>query len=79
MDTRAGEHKVCYRLRGAAQWEEAPCACGSGCLQGLEDQQDYEFYVLRTADGTASAIRLVRTGAVPGVIVNYLHPEDDVY
>ena len=79
VDTRAGEHKVCYRLRGAAQWEEAPCACGSGCLQGLEDQQDYEFYVLRTADGTASAVRLVRTGAVPGVIVNYLHPEDDVY
>ncbi len=55
-------------------------------LTGLAPDTDYEFFVER-ADGSArSALRLARTGAVPaapdgtmGSIVNYLHPEDEVY
>ncbi len=43
-----------------------------------EDERDFEVYVER-ADGTRSSVRLVRTGYVPGTVINYLHPEDDEY
>lgn len=79
VDCRGGAHTVRYRPRGEGPWMEAPCRGESGVLRGLVDRQDYEFCVVRAADGTASLTRLVRTGAVPGVVVNYLHPEDDAY
>ncbi len=55
-------------------------------VEGLDENTDYEFTVSRL-DGTgACAPRYVRTGEVPGgrqgepgSIVNYLHPNDDVY
>ena len=46
-------------------------------IKGLEDECDYEIHV-SCAEGE-SCTRLFRTGFVPGTVVNYLHPEDDVY
>ena len=47
-------------------------------VSGLDDCTDYEFFV--TAGNKKSRTRLARTGFVPGdSVVNYLHPEDDVY
>lgn len=50
----------------------------SGRVEGLEDGTDYCFRVERE-DGASSSERLVRTGEVPGTVVNYLHPEDTEY
>ncbi|MBE7045758.1 MAG: hypothetical protein E7397_09525 [Ruminococcaceae bacterium] len=43
----------------------------------LKTETDYEFYV--TAGETRSRIRLARPGEVVGMVVNYLHPEDEAY
>ena len=48
-------------------------------IDGLVDEQDYEFCLARVGQRAESAVRLVRTGQAPGTIVNYLHPEDEVY
>lgn len=53
-------------------------------LCDLEDGVDYRLRVLqrRTSSGDVvaeSATRLVRPGHVPGVVVNYIHPEDYTY
>ena len=46
-------------------------------VDNLECDTDYEFSV--TCGKYYSKTRLARTGKVPGVIVNYLHPDDDYY
>jgi hypothetical protein len=49
-------------------------------VDGLESDQEYEFFVCRTEDEShASALRLVRTGFYPDLMVNYCHPQDDHY
>ncbi len=50
----------------------------SHTLEGLAPDTDYAFRVVRD-DGVSSTERLVRTGAVPGIVVNYLHPDDPEY
>ena len=46
-------------------------------VTGLDDPADYEFYV---AEGEKkSRVRLVRTGASFGSVINYLHPDDTQY
>lgn len=66
-----------YRSPGA--WQQQDLCADEHAISGLECDQDYEFAVARK-DGTGeSHLRLVRTGFVPGTIVNYLHPEDTVY
>ena len=46
-------------------------------IKGLCDDTDYEFYV---CDGDKkSRVRLARTGAPIGSVVNYLHPDDKAY
>ncbi len=50
------------------------CSCE---LTGLKNDAEYRCRV-ETKTG-ASRERLFRTGAVPGTIVNYLHPEDEAY
>ena len=43
----------------------------------LDDVTDYEFYVQSGAE--KSRVRLARTGASVGIVVNYLHPDDEAY
>lgn len=78
-------HTVCYRTRETEQQPAGDwislhvenAACGQLCR--LKPKTDYEFYVERDCDGARSEIRLARTGAVPGRVVNYLHPDDRAY
>jgi hypothetical protein len=49
-----------------------------GKVDCLEAGKDYAFRVERD-DGVSSTERLVRTGEVPGIVVNYLHPDDPEY
>ena len=65
--------KVCFRLRGEEKWNEIQGTMGSCRIEGLEPGSDYE---LKVGDGN---VRLARTGNYPGTVVNYVHPEDDVY
>ena len=73
-----GEYSVFFRKRGEGEFALAgkTCECGY-TLAGLEDETDYEFFV-RSEKGE-SRTRLARTGAVPGTVVNYLHPDDEAY
>jgi len=49
-------------------------------ISNLECNSEYEFYVARVNDlDKKSSTRLAKTGFVPGTVVNYLHPEDDIY
>ena len=75
----ADTYTVVWKQRGACCWEgSAVTAKSSYVIEGLEDLRDYELQVLW--QDKKSRVRLARTGAVPGdVVVNYLHPEDDVY
>lgn len=46
-------------------------------ITGLCPDTDYEFFV--EADGKKSRIRLARCGKIMGTVINYLHPDDEVY
>ena len=74
-------HTLFYRERNTgADFTALPLEnddCGH--IVGLRFHTDYEFYVVRDCDGASSEVRLARTGAVAGRVVNYLHPEDDAY
>jgi hypothetical protein len=46
-------------------------------IAGLKPDADYELTVL--SGNQKSRVRLARTGFVPGTVVNYVHPQDQVY
>ncbi len=73
-------HKLLYRVYGMyGDWTEVSLSGDTACVNDLIDEQDYEIKIVR-CDGTGeSGIRLVRTGFVPGTVVNYLHPDDKNY
>ncbi len=80
-------HVVRYREMGSNLEEKVlPPGETTFRVENLKENTDYEFTVERT-DGTSSGrLRYVKTGEVPGGrqgepggIVNYLHPNDDVY
>ena len=72
------EFSVFYRKRNEGEF----VLCGKTTatefdITGLCDDTDYEFYV--ECGEKKSRIRLARTGKPLGTVVNYLHPDDDVY
>ncbi|MBE6929967.1 MAG: exo-alpha-sialidase [Ruminococcaceae bacterium] len=72
------EYAIYYRKRDEGAFVLSGTVTGSGWdITGLEDVTDYELYV-QTGE-KKSRVRLARTGLVPGTVVNYLHPDDDVY
>ncbi|MBQ7916590.1 MAG: hypothetical protein IJ315_07365 [Firmicutes bacterium] len=74
----AEEYTVYVRRRGEASFVAAGTVLGCEYdITDLEDGTDYEFYV--TLGDKKSRVRLARTGAAVGTVVNYLHPEDPVY
>lgn len=73
----AEEILLFWSERGAGRWESRPVRCGTVVLDGLRNETEYELYV--QAGERRSAVRLVKTGTVPGVAVNYLHPQDPAY
>ncbi len=74
----AGEAEVYARKRECGEF----ALCGKTDkrefdILNLETDTDYEFYV-KSGD-KKSRIRLARCGEHVGIIVNYLHPDDNVY
>lgn len=51
-------------------------------VEDLRSGEDYEIRLRAIAEGMAevvSPVRLFRPGQVPGIVVNYIHPEDYTY
>ncbi len=67
-----------YRPRGSKAWLRQPAEGSTLLLTGLVDDTDYELCI-EADSGVQSEIRLAKTGFVPGVVVNYIHPEDETY
>ena len=69
---------VFLRKRGEGDFAAVGSMTGKTfTLTDLDDLADYEFYV---AEGEKkSRVRLVRTGASFGSVINYLHPDDTQY
>ena len=78
LDIGAARYDVYYRRRGALDFISFGSVCGTSCdITGLEEKEDYEFYV--SAGAQRSRIRLARCGESVGTVVNYLHPDDQAY
>lgn len=73
-----GVHFAQVRRRGEEGWTRLPLAAPAAAIPGLLPGTDYELCVVR-GDGVSSGVRLARTGAYPGTVVNYLHPDDEAY
>ena len=67
--------RAVYGRRGEAPLSSVPLSGGSCEICGLGPDTDHEITVV-APDGRRSAVRLARTGYVPGTVVNYLHPDD---
>ena len=72
------EYSVYCRVRGEGEFSLCGVTSGSRFdIAGLSDKTDYEFYV--ESNNKKSRVRLARTGKIDGVVVNYLHPDDNAY
>lgn len=73
-------HILLWRVRDTGEFNVRPVTRGTIKIDGLPADTEYELYIARTDDFSArSSTRLVRTGFVPGNVINYLHPEDISY
>ena len=75
----ATQYTVKYRLRGEGDFLEAGRTANCAFdLAVSETERDYEFYT-ESDNGRSSRVRLARTGKSVGTVINYLHPDDEVY
>lgn len=77
-DANNSTYSIVWHLRDSDDIHTMPIDSFSGNISGLENNTDYAFRIVRE-DGVSSTERLVRTGDVPGIVVNYLHPDDSEY
>lgn len=69
---------ICYRAKGSTECWNVDTVNEAHCeICGLSENKDYEFFV--ASKTLKSPVGYVRTGFVPGTVVNYLHPEDRKY
>ena len=78
LENNGESFEIYFRIRNEGEF----ILCGSTAksefdITGLTENTDYEFYV-RSGD-KKSRIRLARCGKSVGTVVNYLHPDDEVY
>lgn len=78
MAPEPAAYRLIWRLRDSEETQSMRLDGFSGVVDGLAPETDYAFRVERS-DGISSTERLVRTGEVPGIVVNYLHPDDPEY
>lgn len=71
-------YSIFYRERNKGEFVHFKDTNETECdILNLKKDTDYEFYV--TAGDKKSRIRLARCNKSVGVVVNYLHPEDEAY
>jgi len=71
-------YHLCVKEREGAWQQEYALTEKQFSITGLKENTDYEVYIA-SESGVKSKFRLVRTGFTPGVMINYLHPEDQTY
>lgn len=72
------EYSVLYRIRGEDDFRLAGKTVKTEFdIINLKQNTDYAFFV--STEHEKSAVRLARTGAAVGEVVNYLHPDDEIY
>ena len=75
-----GTHTLYYRLRGSEdEWVSLPLEEKMVTVTGVDNLVDYEFYIERDDKSAASKTRLVNCCDAPGVVINYIHPDDNYY
>ncbi len=72
-----GEYTVYYSVREVNDWKSFKSSEKKLIIDSLEDETDYKVYI--ETKNSRSKQRLFRTGFAPGIVVNYLHPEDEIY
>ena len=72
-----GEYTVYYKKISDVNYISFTVENNTAEITELEELCDYEFYI--TNSNNKSKVRLFRTGYVPGIVVNYLHPNDRYY
>ncbi len=72
------EHILYWQHISRKDWEKIPVSSHMVRVDGLKENEEYRFFIA-AADGKSSQVRLVRTGRVPGVTVNYIHPRETQY
>lgn len=76
----AEPYMVFFGVRGSGKYSVTEnIAEKAFTVAGLPPDTDYEFFVEGMESGRKSRVRLARTGAVTGTVINYLHPDDDAY
>ena len=71
-------YSVHYRERGTGEYLHLCDTSDLSCdIENLRPGTDYEFYV--TSGEKKSRVRLARCGKSVGMVVNYLHPDDEAY
>lgn len=71
-------YSIFYRKRNTGSFIlSGTTAADQWDISALETETDYEFYVQSGEE--KSRVRLARTGKPEGIVVNYLHPEDEAY
>jgi len=74
----ASSYAVYCRQRDTGEFQKIGETVGTEFdIVGLKTERDHEFFV--QAGEKKSRVRLARTGAAVGTVVNYLHPEDKAY
>lgn len=73
-----GKLTVYLRDAGCDEWKNMGEFTSTCTLTSLESNHEYEICI-ENALGVKSVARKVRTGFVPGTVVNYLHPKDHCY
>lgn len=74
-----GTCELHYKEVSEPIWHTAPTMNGYAAIEGLETGKEYSVLIQRKEDLAQSPERLVQTGEVLGVPVNYLHPRDENY
>lgn len=78
MPIDSSTYTVFYRRRGDGDFAAFATVNTPCCdITNLDPDTDYELFV--EANGKKSRIRIAKTGASVGTVVNYLHPEDEAY
>ncbi|MBR3961530.1 MAG: exo-alpha-sialidase, partial [Clostridia bacterium] len=74
----ADEYEVYYRIRNTAEFTLAgkTTKCEFD-FENLGRHYEYEFYV--ASGNKKSRVRLARISEAIGTVINYLHPEDEIY
>lgn len=73
----ASVYTVSWRREGEEEFSSRDVVGTEYTITGLAPETDYEFFV--SHGNGKSRVRLARTCAIEGTVVNYLHPRDNAY